>query len=141
MQLPFPFSHMDAQTMTTTSKHPWYRATLGIGVIAIAIAGCATIQPPTEQLAVSKLAVSNAASAGGNEYAAAEMRAAQDKLDRANQAMTAKDYANAESLAEQAQADAQLATAKARTGKAQKAAATVQEDSRVLRNELDRKSQ
>lgn len=99
------------------------------------------LTPPTEQLAVSKMAVSNAASAGGNEFASAEMRSAQDKLDRANQAMTAKDYENAQSLAEQAQADAQLATAKARAGKAQKAAATVQEDSRVLRNELDRKSQ
>ena len=55
--------------------------------------------------------------------------------------MTAKDYENAQSLAEQAQVDAQLATAKARAGKAQKAAATVQEDSRVLRQELDRKNQ
>lgn len=127
--------------MTTKSKYPWYRATLGIGFFALAIAGCATVKPPTEQLAVSKIAVSNAAGAGGNEFASAEMRSAQDKLDRANQAMAAKDYANAESLAEQAQADAQLATAKARSGKAQKAAATVQEDSRVLRKELDRKSQ
>lgn len=127
--------------MTNSYKHPWYRVTLGIGVFALALAGCATVNPPTEQLAVSKMAVSNAASAGGNEFASAEMRSAQDKLDRANRAMTAKDYANAESLAEQAQVDAQLATAKARAAKAQKAAATVQEDSRVLRNELDRKSQ
>lgn len=127
--------------MTNNYKHPWYRATLGIGVFALALAGCATVTPPTEQLAVSRMAVANAASAGGNEFAATEMRAAQDKLERANQAMTAKDYENAQSLAEQAQADAQLATAKARTGKAQKAAAAVQEDSRVLRHELDRKSQ
>lgn len=127
--------------MTTNDKQPWYRATLGFGLFAFAMAGCATVKAPTEQLAVSKMAVSNAASAGGNEFASAEMRSAQDKLDRANQAMAAKDYENAESLAEQAQADAQLATAKARTGKAQKAADAVQEDSRVLRKELDRKSQ
>lgn len=126
--------------MTTLHKHPWYRATLALGFV-IAMTGCATVQPPTEQIAVSKMAISNAASAGGNEYASTEMRAAQDKLDRANQAMKAEDYKHAQSLAEQAQADAQLATAKARTGKAQKAAAAVQEDSRVLRNELDRKSQ
>lgn len=127
--------------MTNNYKHPLYRATLGIGVFALALAGCATVNPPTEQLAVSKMAVSNAVSAGGNEFASAEMRSAQDKLDRANQAMTAKDYENAQSLAEQAQVDAQLAAAKARTAKAQKAAATVQEDSRVLRQELDRKNQ
>lgn len=127
--------------MTNNYKHPLYRVTLGIGVFALAMAGCATLKPPTEQLAVSKMAVSNAAGAGGNEFASAEMRSAQDKLERANQAMTAKDYENAQSLAEQAQVDAQLATAKARAGKAQKAAATVQEDSRVLRQELDRKNQ
>ena len=127
--------------MTTTPKHPWHRATLAIGFAVVTITGCATVQPPTEQIAVSKLAISNANSAGGNEFAVAEMRAAQDKLDRANLAMKAEDYKNAKTLAEQAQVDAQLATAKARTGKAQKAAATVQEDSRVLRNELDRKSQ
>ena len=127
--------------MKNIHQHAWHRATIAIGFAVVTVAGCATVQPPTEQLAVSKLAISNAASAGGNEFASAEMRAAQDKLDRANQAMKAEDYKNAQSLAEQAQADAQLAAAKARTGKAQKAAATVQEDSRVLRNELERKSQ
>jgi len=108
---------------------------------ALAIAGCASIPPPTEQIAVSKMAVANAVSAGGNEFAAADMRAAQEKLDRAIQAMTAKDYQSAKSLAEQAQADAQLAAAKARSAKAQKAAVTVQEDSHVLRKEIERKSQ
>lgn len=127
--------------MTAISKHPWHRATLAIGFAVVTISGCATVQRPTEQIAVSKLAISNANSAGANEFAADEMRAAQDKLDRANLAMKVEDYKNAKSLAEQAQVDAQLVTAKARTGKAQKATATVQEDSRVLRNELDRKSQ
>jgi len=102
-------------------------------------AGCASVAPPTEQLAVSKAAVANAVDAGGPEFAPAEMRTAREKLDRANQAMTAKDYEGARSLAEQAQVDAQLAATKARSAKAQKAALAVQEDSRVLREELDRK--
>ena len=55
--------------------------------------------------------------------------------------MTEKDYKKAQVLAEQAQADAQLATAKAASAKAKKAADAVQEDSHVLRKELDRKSQ
>ena len=92
-------------------------------------------------MAVSKMAVSAAVSAGGNEFAPAEMRAAQDKMDRATQAMTAEEYEKAQLLAEQAQADAQVAAAKARSAKAQKAAVTMQEDSSVLRKELDRKSQ
>ena len=127
--------------MTNINKHPWHRAALALGFSVIALAGCATVQAPTEQLALSKMAISNAASAGGNEFASAEMRTAQDKLDRANLAMKKEDYKNAQALAEQAQADAQLASAKAHAGKAQKAATTVQEDSQVLRKELERKSQ
>ena len=84
--------------------------------------------------------MANAVDAGGPEFAPAEMRTAQDKLDRANQAMGAKDYDLAKSLAEQAQVDAQLAGSKARSAKAQKAALAVQEDSRVLREEINRKS-
>jgi hypothetical protein len=106
----------------------------------MAMAGCASVPAPTEQLAVSKAAVANAVGAGGTEFAPAEMRTAQEKLDRANQAMAAKDYERARWLAEQAQVDAQLAVAKARSAKAQKAAYALQEDSRVLREELNRKS-
>ena len=127
--------------MKAISKHQWYRTMSGIGFAAVALAGCASVPPPTEQIAVSKEAVSNAISAGGNEFAPADMRVAQDKLDRANQAMATKDYRNAELLAEQAQADAQLAAAKARSAKAEKAAASVQEGSEVLQRELDRKNQ
>lgn len=127
--------------MKNIFTHRSYRAMTGIGLFAVFIGGCASMKPPTEQIAVSKMAVANANSAGGNEFASAEMRSAQDKLDRAIQAMAAEDYENAESLAEQAEADAQLAATKARSAKAHKAAAAVQEDSRVLRKELDRKSQ
>jgi hypothetical protein len=135
-------AHMDDKAMKKISKHQWYRMMSGIGFAAVVIAGCASVlPPPTEQIAVSKAAVSDAIGAGGNEFASADMRAAQDKLDRAIQAMTAEDYKNARLLAEQAQVDAQLAAAKARSAKAQKAAATVQEGSEVLRQEIDRKSQ
>ena len=62
----------------------------GIGVTAlIFIAGCAGI-PPTEQMAVSKVAVSNASSAGGNEFAPLELKSAMDKMDAAEQAMAEK---------------------------------------------------
>ncbi len=129
--------------MTNISKYPWARTISGIGFAAVVLvmAGCASIPPPTEQIAVSKVAISNAASAGGNEFASTDMRAAQDKLDRAVAAMTAEKYTHALALAEEAEVDAQLAGTKARSAKAQKAAATVQEDSRVLQKEIDRKVQ
>jgi hypothetical protein len=131
---------LDDKMMKMTSQHRWYLRTSGIGLAAVVIAGCASVAPPTEQIAVSKQAVSNATSAGGNEFASAEMRAAQNKLDRAILAMADKDYENARLLAEQAQVDAQLAAATARSAKAQRAASAVEEDSRVLRKEIDRQS-
>ena len=116
----------------------------GIGVTvaaAIFIAGCASIPAPTEQMAVSKVEVSNASSAGGNEFAPLEIKSAMDKMDSAERAMAAEDYVLARRLAEQAQVDAQLAAAKARAAKAQKAAKALQTDNRVLRQEIDRKTQ
>jgi len=63
---------------------------------------------------------------------------ARDKLARAKVAMDADDNTLALRLAEQAQADAQLAVTKARTAKAEKAAAALAEDRRVLREEMQR---
>jgi uncharacterized lipoprotein YajG len=111
-----------------------------IAVGAIFIAGCAGA-PPTEQMAVSKVAVSNATSAGGNEFAPLPLKSAMDKRDAAERAMTAEDYVLARQLAEEAQVDAQLAAATARSAKAQKAAAALLQDNRVLRQEIDRKAQ
>ena len=104
----------------------------------VLMVGCAGIPAPTEQMAVSKVAVSNATSAGGNEFAPLQLKSAMDKMDAAERAMTAEDYLQARQLAEQAQVDAQLAATTARSVKAQKAAGALQEDNRVLRQEIDR---
>ena len=106
-------------------------------VAAIIMAGCAGA-PPTEQMAVSKVAVTTATSAGGNEFAPLPLRSAMEKMDAAEQAMSEEDYPLARQLAVQAQVDAQLAAATARSVKAQKAASALQEDNRVLRKEIDR---
>lgn len=117
---------------------------LGFGLCAstlLLIAGCASIPAPTEQMAVSKVAVNNASSAGGNEYAPVLLRTAMEKMDAAEEAMRQEDYVLARQLAEQAQVDAQLAAATARSSKAQKAAGVVHEGNRVLRQELNRNAQ
>ena len=114
-------------------------ALLAIGALALA-AGCASTPAPTEQMAVSRAAIANAVSAGGPEYAAVEMKSAQDKIARADRAMSKEDYDVARSLAVEAQADARLAEKMAQSGKAQKAAAVMQDDARALRDELNRKT-
>jgi len=117
-----------------------YLAATVIGCVAL-ISGCASTPAPTEQMAVSRSAIANAVSAGGSEYAAIEMTSAQEKMNRANLAMAREDYDTARSLATEAQADARLAEKKAHSAKAQKAANVMQDDIRVLREEINRKSQ
>ena len=126
--------------MIKSFSYPWHWAVGAIGCAAVVIAGCASVAPPKEQMAVSKSAIANAVSAGGSEYAPVEMRAAQEKMDLANRAMDKEDYEKARWLAEEAQADARLAEKKAQSAKAQKSANVLQDDIRVLREEINRKS-
>ena len=122
------------------SNQIMHRIVVSVAAV-ILIAGCASTPAPTEQMAVSRAAVINASSAGANEFAPLQLRSATEKMDAAERAMTEKDYARARQLAEQAQIDAQLAAATARSAKAKKAADALQEDSRILRQELERKTQ
>ncbi len=109
------------------------------GAAATLMLGCSSLKTPaTADVAVSKAAVDNAAGAGAAQFAPVEMLAARDKLALANKAMAAKDYKQARDMAAQAQADAKLAQGKANSAKAQAAADALQEDIRVLREELER---
>lgn len=107
---------------------------------ALLLSGCASSlkTPATADVAVSRAAVENARSAGAAELAPEEMRMAREKMMRANQALAAKDYRLAQDLANQAQADAKLAQSKAGSAKATTASDALQDDIRVLREELDR---
>lgn len=114
-----------------------------IGMAASAVvlmAGCASTPAPTSQMAVSRAAVSNALAAGGNQFAPVQFKSASDKLAAAERAMTDKDYELALRLAQQAEVDAQLAAEMARSTKAQRAADALQDDIRVLRQEIERQS-
>ena len=110
-----------------------------VGAAATLMLGCSGLKTPaTADVAVSKAAVDNAAGAGAGQYAPVELMAARDKLALANKAMSVKDYKLARDMAAQAQADAKLAQGKANSAKAQAAADALQEDIRVLREELER---
>lgn len=114
-----------------------------IGLAAIGVllmAGCASAPAPTDQMAVSRAAVSGALSAGGNQFAPVQTRSALEKMEAAERAMASKDYEEARRLAEQAEVDAKLATEMAHSAKAKRAAEAVQEDTRILREELERRA-
>lgn len=103
-----------------------------------AVAGCANRSAPVEQIAVAKAALNEATTAGAGELAPVEFRSAMEKMDAAERAMGEGDHDRARRLAEQAEVDARLASTRARSARAQKAADAVQENIRVLRQEIER---
>jgi len=115
--------------------------TPAIVITTVLMVGCATTPAPTEQLAVSKAAVTSASRGGSNEFAPLELKSAMDKMEDAEKAMAAKDYPRAKQLAEQAQLDAKLAETKTDAAKAQKAVDGSHESNRVLREEIKRTAQ
>ncbi|MDQ0125274.1 putative lipoprotein YmbA [Pseudomonas lini] len=111
-------------------------AALAIGS-SLVLAGCAG-NPPTEQFAVTQSAVNGAVSAGGTEFAAVEMKSAQDKLKQAEIAMHDKKYDEAKILAEQAEWDARVAERKAQAMKADQAVKDSQKGVQEMRQESQR---
>lgn len=118
-----------------------YRPRLAMLAFASALAllgACASTPPPMEELAVGKAAVEKASGPAAAE-APAELAAARDKINRANEAYANKDYRYARQLAEQAEADAALAEAQARSVRASTALTEVRESIRQLREEMARR--
>ncbi|TWC59048.1 uncharacterized protein DUF4398 [Pseudomonas sp. SJZ080] len=131
---------MTMKTSTAKSSSNHLRrlklAALAIGS-SFVLAGCAG-NPPTEQYAVTQSAVNSAVSAGGTEFAAVEMKSAQDKLKQAEIAMHDKKYDEAKMLAEQAEWDARVAERKAQAIKAEQAVKDSQKGVQELRQESQR---
>jgi hypothetical protein len=136
----FPMELKTMKTRTAKSAFPPLRslklAALAIGS-SFVLAGCAG-NPPSEQFAVTESAVNSAVSAGGTEFAAVEMKSAQDKLKQAEIAMHDKKYDEAKVLAEQAEWDARVAERKAQAIKAEQAVKDSQKGVQELRQESQR---
>ena len=125
------------------SKYSKQWCALIFASVTLMAAGCSSSMkaPATADVAVSNAAVDSAASAGGAEYAPVEMKMSREKMTLARQALAEKDYKKATNLANQAQADAKLAEKKADTGKAKIAAKALQDDIKLLRDDLTRARQ
>jgi predicted lipid-binding transport protein (Tim44 family) len=103
------------------------------------LAGCSSQKAPAAaDVAATREAVATAAQAGAGDLAPMELNNAASKLAAAQRAYADKDYKLARDLAAQAHADATLARTKTTSAKATEAANQVQENIRVLRQELDR---
>jgi len=109
--------------------------------IALSAAACVTTPVPNEELAVAKSSVQRAEQSGAPELAPVEMASARDKLARAERAAADRDALSATRLAQQADADAQLAEATAQEQRSRKAALELDASLQALRQESARATQ
>ena len=121
-----------------TSK--WMRGAV-IAAAVLAMGGCASTPIPNEKIAVAKASVQRAEQSGAPEFAPVELAAARDKLSRAEKSAAAREAQPATMLAEQANADAQLAEATAQQQRSHKAATEFDASMAALRQESMRSSQ
>lgn len=107
----------------------------GLAVAAV-LSGCASAPIPEQQVSLSRDAVNRAVSAEATQYAPLEMKAAQDKMFLMERALGEKDYPQARLLAEQIEADANLAERKSRAVKWQKQLTDARTGIQVLKQEM-----
>lgn len=102
------------------------------------IVACSSVQPPTTDMAVAEAAVQRANTADTRAGAPAQLQIAIAKLGNARSAFERQEYVLASQLAQQAQADAELAEALADAATAALAAQETQAAARALRDGLNR---
>jgi hypothetical protein len=106
--------------------------------LAILLPGCSSTPVPEAEIAGARAALVSAENQGSTPYAPVEMDRARDKLRRAEQAMQKEDYNEAKRLADEAQADAELAQALTGKSEAEQAVREMEISIEVLREEIMR---
>jgi Domain of unknown function (DUF4398) len=102
-------------------------------------AGCATQgPPPSEEVTRARTVIEQADKAGAQRYAAADLQRAHDELSNAEKANGEGKYDEARRYAESAEADGDVASARASDGEAQRAAHEVVQGNETLRQESAR---
>ncbi|WP_322846552.1 DUF4398 domain-containing protein [Pseudomonas sp. B33.4] len=105
-------------------------------IMAGTLSACASAPIPEQQISLSRDAVNRAVSAQATQYAPLEMKAAQDKMFQMERALGEKNYPQAKLLAEQIEADANLAEGKSRAVKWQKQLTDARSGIQVLKQEM-----
>jgi hypothetical protein len=130
-----------------TTNHPRVK-TAGsalIAVIMLSTSGCASVsRVPSDAFQAADIAITNADKEQAADFAPNELASARSKIASAKAAVNdnprEKDIVRARQLAEQARGDAELASARARDGRAQAVNVELQKNNDILRGELERTS-
>lgn len=121
---------------------PPLRAAISVAALlaASALGGCASAPKPTAELVRASTLVSQAEKDQAQRYAAADLQRARDELTSAQTAESNGKYENARRMAERAAADADLASARAASGRAQESASQVRSSLDTLRQQVQQSS-
>lgn len=125
--------------MVNPLRHP--ATGVSAAFAATLLAGCASAPPPTEQLGAATAAYETARSAGAAQLAPTEFATTQQRIEEARLSMLNGDNERARRLAEEAEADARLASAKASEVRSQNAVNQVEQGLQALQDELRRAQQ
>lgn len=107
---------------------------------AATLAGCASEPKPTAELVRASTLVSEAEKSEAQHFAAADLQRARDELSNAQTAESAGKYDIARREAEKSAADADLASARASSGKAQQSAEQVRRSLDTLKEQIQQNS-
>src|SRR5690606_1885860 len=105
-------------------------------VLAVALAGCATLPPPTAELSAAQQAVARADAADAEQYAPQDLDRARTALSRAQAAMAAGQERDARALATLSAASADLASARSANAQAESTLAQRRAEVGSLRQSL-----
>ena len=111
-----------------------------VAASVLALAACASIPPPTDQLTRAENAIKRADEARVADYASPELTSAREKLTAAREAVTREDMALAGRLADQARLDAEVATAKTEAAKAKSNIDEMKKANTAIKQEAERNS-
>jgi hypothetical protein len=101
------------------------------------LSACAPTKPPTQDMDTAAHAFSTARAANAQLYAPDEFRSAGQYLDQAQEAEAREDFTAAVRFARQSAADSDLASAKARLGKAREATQRLEQENANLSRNLN----
>lgn len=104
-----------------------------LGAVLVACAGNAP--RPVAELSRASTLINVATQSGAQQYAAVDIDRARDTLKLANQAADDEQQERAIRLAQQAAADAEVATARAQSATAQRSAEEIKDSIRALQSE------
>ncbi|MEO4046040.1 DUF4398 domain-containing protein [Pseudomonas sp. CAU 1711] len=108
------------------------------GGLLLLSACAAPPMPPEQALRAAESAIARAEQGRASDFAATELGMARDKLAAANSAVGEEDMPQAERLAVQSRAEAELALARAQAGRAQKVNEEMLDSTDSLKQEMQR---